>query len=190
MADLYPRDLAISNSQRLYIGTATVGNIDLRAELHKILFGDRNHPGEGHKVLIRRMDSTCPCMLEEKGQKHREPDPKCSVCHGEGYAYSEFLCTAWRSLVGSKSGALPASYMATPPGITDIIAHNFFFEYNTELKDIDKIIELNLGVNGALPSSLGELQQREKFKILQLITYRADNGRIEFIRAICQSEEW
>jgi hypothetical protein len=193
-----PTGTAISNTS-LYPGGATQGNIDLRAELHKILFGDIHHPPQGHKILVRHMTSQCPCMIggtgsstwdSDIGEKHKEPDTKCSVCHGEGFVYSDVPYTAYRSMIGSKSGSILASYEETPPGIVAIMGFNYFFEYSTPIADVDKIVELKLDLSGGLPVNNGLANQIEKFKIIQLINYRADNGRVEFIRAICEREEW
>jgi hypothetical protein len=58
------------------------------------------------------------------------------------------------------------------------------------LHERDKIIEIALTSEGAVPTDLGETNQLEKFKIVQIIIHRADNGRIEFIRAVTEREEW
>jgi hypothetical protein len=170
-------------------GTNGVG-IDLRSEMMKILYGDGSHPPQGHIVLVRRMDQVCPCILEERGQKYRKPDPNCSICHGEGYSYTDHQYTAWRSLVGSNSGSLVGSLQEVSPGVTAINGENFFFDYQTQLHERDKIIEIALTSEGAVPTDLGETNQLEKFKIVQIIIHRADNGRIEFIRAVTEREEW
>lgn len=179
-----------TNDRTWRVSGARVGGIDLRAEMMKILYGYTGHPAQGHKVLVRHMNQVCPCILEEQGQKYRKPDPNCSVCHGEGYSYTEAPYTAWRSLVGSNSGTMVGSLQEGDPGITVINGVNFFFDYTMQLSDKDKIIELALDSEGNLPSNLGESNQIEKFKIVQRIIYRADNGRIEFVRAICEREEW
>jgi hypothetical protein len=171
--------------------TARGYGIDLRAEMMKILYGDGKQKPQGHIVLVRHMDTVCPCVLEEQGQKYRKPDPNCSVCHGEGYTYTEAPYTAWRSLVGSNSGTIVGSLQEGDPGTAIINGVNFFFDYNQNwINERDKIIEIALETDGSVPTNLGESNHLEKFKIIQRIIHRADNGRIEFVRAICEREEW
>src|SRR5690348_11839920 len=105
--DLYPKQTLPLTNTNLYIADPnSVRNIDLRVKLHSLLFGDRYHPGQGKIVLVRRMDKVCPCVLEERGQKMREPDPNCSICQGEGYTFTDIPFTAWRAVIDSHSGSL------------------------------------------------------------------------------------
>jgi hypothetical protein len=161
-----------------------------RAEMMKILYGDGRSKPKSHQILIRHMTAVCPCVLEEQGQKYRKADPKCSVCHGEGFTYAESPYAAWRSIVSSNSGSQVGSLTETTPGISTITGFNYFFDYNCPILERDKIIEVSLGLDGSLPNDLGEVNHLEKFKVIQRIIYRADNGRAEFIRCICEREEW
>ena len=178
-------------------------NIDLRAKLHQLLFGDRAHPGQGKTVLLRSMQSVCPCIMEERGQKMREPDPKCSICQGEGYTFIDKPYTVWRSVLDSHSGgALAGSFAEQLPGLTALVGYNFIFEYDVPIKDIDKIIEFGLDREGNVPpqglpnpvKEMGEPNrlalQYKKFKIAQFIIYRGDRGRVEFLRCVCEKEEF
>lgn len=175
---------SINGTSGVSVGTS------LRDEMIKILYGDGSQKAQGHIVLIRHMDQVCPCMQEEQGQLHRKADPNCSICHGEGYSYVDRPHTAWRSVVGSNSGSQVGSLTEGDPGVATINGFNFFFDYTTQVEERDKIIELALSAEGIPPSVLGEANYKEKFKIVQRIIYRADNGRIEFVRCICEREEW
>jgi hypothetical protein len=141
------------------------------------------------------MNAVCPCVQEEKGQKHREPDPQCSISQGEGYTFTDNLYTAWRALLDSHSGAIAGTFTEQLPGLTNIRGDNFIFEYNTVIFPIDKIIEIDLDLEGNPPpgpvSQDAKLTyQYKKFKIIQLVPYRADRGRVEFLRCIAEREEW
>jgi len=190
MADLYPADY--TSSSTVLGSTYTSGSdIDLRAKLHQILFGDATHAPQGHKVLIRSMQEYCTCVKDEnRGQAYRRPDPKCSICHGEGYIYTDYVHTTWRSLINSGSGQLLGTLVEAKAGVTQVLGFNFFFEWDTDIKEQDHIIELKLGADGSLPATLDEENQLEHFRIIQLVKHRASNGRIEFIRGICERIEW
>jgi hypothetical protein len=191
---LYPKANAPYDNLNLFVeNPKAIHNIDLREKLHTLLFGDRAHPGQGKTVVVRTMNQVCPCVKEERGQKHREPDPTCSICQGEGYTFTDKPFTAWRSVIHSTAG--PSTFMEELPGLTNIVGYNFIFEWDTPMRPIDKIIEVDLDQEGNLPA--GGLKaadkltyQYKKFKISQLIIYRADNGRVEFVRCVAEKEEW
>ena len=189
MTDFYPKTMQGLGVSYPYNNTS-VNSIDLRAELHNILFGNRSFIPQGHKIVLRHMERMCPCVLEERGQKHRDADPKCSLCHGEGFLYSDHVYTAWRSLIDAESGALPATFQEHVAGLTRLNSTNFWMEWTTTIAEIDMIFEINLTDAGIPPYPLKPTDYIEKYKIDQLISYRGDNGRIEYKRAVCTKEQW
>jgi hypothetical protein len=176
------------NKNRLFHSSDTAPIImDLRAKLHTILFGDRGHPGEGRKVLIRSMIDYCVCVKEEEGQKHREADPLCSICKGDGFIYRDYVATAWKSLIDIPRGILDAQGVRLP-GMIDATGFSYYFEWDVPITKDDKIFEINLNDDGTMPLNLGDINHLEKFQIKQLIILRADNGRVEYKQAICVRE--
>ncbi len=176
-----------NKSKLFHMSDAAPVILDLRAKLHSLLFGDRGHAGEGRKVLIRSMIDYCVCIKEEQGQKHREPDPLCSICKGDGFIYRDSIVTGWKALIDVPRGILDAQGVRLP-GLIDSSGFSYYFEWDTVIKKQDKIFELKLGADGSLPENTGDVNHIEKFQIKQLIPYRADNGRIEYIQAICVRE--
>ena len=171
--------------------------IDLRANLHEILFGYRGHPPQGRPVILRHMTSICPCMLEEEGQKQKDASPKCSICQGEGFLFTEAIYTAWRSTIDEATSVL-GLYSQKMPGLSIDAGFAFFFEYNVPVFNLDKIYELALDSNGNMPAinpAVGPIiadmtVRRKKYKISNLVDYRADNARIEFWMAPGIIEAW
>ncbi len=197
MGDLYPKIIQPLSNTNLYVPNPNaVRSIDLRAQLHSLLFGDRAHPGQGRKLIIRSMTAVCPCVEEENGQKHREPDPNCSICQGEGYTFKDSIFTGWKSIIDSHSGAIVGTFVEQMPGLTNIMGHNFIFEWNVPIRPIDKIIEFDLDIEGNPPVGKTAAQdavlsyQYKKFKIIQVIPYRGDHGRVEYMRVIGEREEF
>ena len=194
--DFYPKKIQALSPTNLWVtDPGSVRNIDLRVNLHNLLFGDRAHPGQGKLVVVRHMNTVCPCVLEERGQKQREPDPLCSVCQGEGYTFTDKLYTAWRSTFDSHSGAIIGSFKEEMPGLINLVGDKFIFEWNVPVQDIDKVIEVGLMLKGGLPP--GGLKkddkmsnQYKKFKISQRLLYRGDRSRVEYIGCACEQEQW
>jgi hypothetical protein len=129
----------------------------------------------------------CVCVKEEEGQKHREADPLCSICKGDGFIYKDFIVTAWKALIDIPRGILDAQGVRLP-GTIDSSGFSYYFEWNVAIKKADKIFEINLGPDGSVPENTGDINHLEKFQIKQLIIYRADNGRVEYQQAICVRE--
>jgi len=195
-SDFYPKETQKLTNTNLWVANpSSVRNIDLRAGLHNLLFGDRMHPGQGKLVVVRHMNTVCPCVLEERGQKMREPDPTCSICQGEGYTFTDKTYTAWRSTFDSRSGAITGTFKEEMPGLLNLIGDKFIFEWNVPVRDLDKIIEIDLMLKGGLPP--GGLKkddklssQYKKFKIVQRILYRGDMSRVEYVGCAVEQEQW
>lgn len=194
----YPKQSNPWNQTSLYQSTAPQTNIDLRAKMDSILFGDRWHPPQGKPVVLRHMTGTCPCIKggpgslwndENIGQVHRDPDPKCSICQGEGFVFTETTLAAWRSLADSPEEVI-RQFEQRVPGITADTGFNFFFRYDTDISNLDKIWELDLTTSGGKPINTDLINRIQKYRIQRLVTYRADNARIEYLQAISEIESW
>lgn len=201
-----PQNLGLLSNTNYYISSPPKHNVDLRAALHAILFGDRYHPPQGRPVIVRHMTTVCPCITgatgsltsdADKGQKYRDPDPLCSICQGEGYLFTESQYIAWRSTIDN-AAALLGLYAQRNPGITVNIGYAFFFEYNVPIFNLDKIFEFALDNNGNLPAvnpAIGPIitdltVRKAKHKITRVVDYRSDNAEVDFYMAICETEAW
>lgn len=128
-------------------------------------------------------------MLEEDGERTASPDPKCSVCHGAGYLYTDRWAFAYRSLAIPAPG-LPQVLLAALPGATQVDSYYYFLEYDTAITRYDRIIEVNLDLEGNRPDELGEENYDQFYRITELVKFRADNrGRVEYIMAVAKKEE-
>lgn len=196
---------ALSNNN-LYLQSQPKHNVDLRAKLHSLLFGDRYHPPQGRPVIVRHMTNVCPCITgslgalpsdADKGQKYRDPDPLCSICNGEGYLFTESPYTAWRSTIDNAASIL-GIYFQRQPGFTADIGFAFFFENTVPVHNLDKIFELALDkdggnppVNPAIGPIITDLSVRKwRYRITKVIDYRSDNAEVDFYACICDLEQW
>jgi len=160
--------------------------IDLRESIDNILYGTNGDISHGHLVLIRNMNRTvndskteCSC-LENHGTI--EPSPTCAYCLGEGYIWSEQWRIAYSMQTSSESGFV-RKYQHVAPGNVKTDYTVFFFDYRTQIREGDKIIEVLLDNEGLpiIPYVRSVIYRPET-----IIDFRSDNGRKEFIVAYCR----
>lgn len=142
-----------------------------------------------HKVLLRvmRRDSSrnlidCVC----KSKKTLEPDwnDHCPYCLGEGHYWDESWVVCRSEYVGANGGLARRNRWA-PPGLTRLDSKLFFFPYDTVLTYDDKIVEVQLGVDGkpVVP------EIRESIYKIETCDYkRSDGGRVEFLEVFAREE--
>lgn len=197
--NFYPKNTGSPFSNiSFYQNTPPQHNVDLRAAMNQIFFGDRWHPPQARPVVLRHMLEPCVCVQggagslssdQDKGQRHRDPDPTCSVCNGEGFIFEETVVPAWRSLADSPA-AIIMQYEQRVPGITADTGFNWYFLYNTTISNLDKIWELALTQSGSKPINIDLINRTNKYRIQRLVTYRADNAEIEYFHAVTEIEAW
>lgn len=166
---------------------SVTGEIDLRAEFDKILFGDENGVRHGHLILIRhlRRDDhlhpvACTCV---NGGVYKDPDPTCVYCDGEGYIWDEkwYWCYSMYS-----GGALNSAIKHLPFGSVKVDYKTFYLRYDTPILHGDKIIEVRLDTEG---NPLVPYIRRAIHSPSTIQEYRSDNGRIEYLAAHCREED-
>lgn len=171
-------------------GTSThaqlTGEIDLREEFDKLVFGTSDSPRHGHLVLIRHarrddenIPEPCPCT---DGHVYQDPDPTCVYCDGEGFLWDERWYWCYSTYAGSLHGALKH----LPFGSTRVDHKTFYFRFDTPILYGDKIVEVRLDTEG---NPLVPYIRRAIYTPSTIQEYRADNGRIEYIAAHCREED-
>jgi hypothetical protein len=86
--------------------------------------------------------------------------------------------------------AIIQTFEQRTPGITADTGFNWYFRYDTTISSLDKIWELRLDMNGGKPINIDLINRFEKYRIQDLIPYRADNARIEYYQAVSEIEAW
>lgn len=170
-----------------------VGGIDLRKELHGLLYGLPGQPPVGRPVLLRRfLDQACVCYDAVRGSS----DPNCLYCQGEGWQFAETMETAY---IGRFMAVLGASARVPQQGQLDqfgymdedrclmYFEHTVFPDYErytrAERKVPDAIYELKLNPDGSLYTPL---TRTAKWLIRAVIPHHGDFGRIEFFEVGCE----
>jgi len=140
-----------SSGTKKHSSSSSQGEIDLRAEMNDLLYGVDGGPRHGNLVLIRKMrrdadgyPTECTCLAN---QTTRESDPDCSYCLGEGYLWDENWAWTFWMFAGADSGFVKR-YVRMPPGEIRVDFKIFFFAYDTEILQGDKIVEVTLDTEG------------------------------------------
>ena len=170
-------------SRNFYITGRT--EISLRDELIKTLEGSFPEIAKKQTGLLRimRRDTTgkllnCPCR--NKVTNEPDKDGYCPICLGEGYYWDERFVIFYRVDPGqeARKALRPQD---TVPGIMNTPLRAFYLEFNEDLTLDDRVIELVLDAEGR---PLHPLKRRAIFRLGDVYDYRADNGRIEFWKAL------
>jgi hypothetical protein len=163
--------------------------IDLRKEFDEIVFGIDGCKPHNHLVLIReaRKDNLgkiikCSCVdpLTDEADQENE----CRYCLGSKYIWDERFIRCYSSLVGADGGKGNRTKRILPGEIrTDYKV--FYLRYDEKISYRDKIIELSLDLEGNL---IVPYRRETIYRPETIQTYRADNGRVEYIAVYCREE--
>lgn len=177
-----------------YYPTAQV--LDLRDELHILLFGGGDNPGIAQAVLIRRLlDQHCACWDGISGS----PTPSCVYCQGEGYLFVEtlngvYIARNFGSVLNPASVINRQEFLAQY-GLTDenralcIAEHDCFPNYERYLKpehpSYDKLYELKVDDDGVL---VQPVVRTAKWKLRSVTPHRGDGSQITYFEVGCEKE--
>jgi hypothetical protein len=184
MAITNPWNLIRSGAGDL-LRTANGREIDIRNELHKMLYGDivTGVLPHGRILVVRhfRRDSEnervkCEaCGDLTGGSPHKNVNNKCRFCAGEGFLFNDSIHT------GYIQNQYPWTGQEEPFGILNINGPTVFFEYYVVLTENDKILEPALDTEGKIVNNIIVIEKR--FSVEDANVMRGDFGRIEYIRA-------
>lgn len=194
MTDFYkPTDYDPTNG-RLY---GNLPNIDLREELHALLFGGLDLVPQGRHFILRKMtNAKCICFDEVSGGANTI---NCKYCGGEGYYWTETMHVMWMA-----SGVAPVykpgflangQYPQTQIGYTDPNRGTAYCEWNVfpdfERYTIptnpspDKLYATKPNQDGSLHHPIIRIS---KWKILNVVPLIGDFGRVEFFELSLEKE--
>ena len=168
----------------MYPTNSSGKELDLRVELHRLLYGAPDEEAKGRMGLLRkiRMDANgepqrCPC----RDSLTDEPDKDyyCRFCLGVGYFWDESKIVYYRN---------DDSFRKREGKNQEYEGDDFFVAYNRVITPRDFVVIVKLDEDGQVevPATRESI-----FKILSADPFRADNGRIEFwrIRAV-ETRRW
>jgi hypothetical protein len=168
---------------------------NIRAEIHKVIFGSVDIPGQGQPIILREFnDIVCPgCWSEDQGGSR---DTQCTYCGGEGYEFTERILTM-AIFAGVAPVYKPAilgtgQYPLSQYGSNDPNRYTGFTEWSTwpnydrftlpQNKTPDKLYQIKVdGVGRPVydPTS-GQPIRAAKWKILSVTPIRGDNAEVSY----------
>jgi hypothetical protein len=102
----------------------------------------------------------------------------CPYCLGNGFLWDEELIYAYKVVAAAPGGSnAAANFPKTEPGTMYLPAARFFLSYDANPKKDDRIVEIELDVNGDPVTPYNRIAVYE-FMLVRAM--RADNARIEF----------
>lgn len=164
-----------SINRSVYNNTLTQGDgIDLRIEMHNILYGTTVVPPRGHWICLRVYDRNKPTEFYN------------NITHeavgGPPFEYIDKIIRTRRipahslsdDLVGTKAGVLKAD------------EYLYYIEWSERFKVGDDIYELTLDDHTNRPTNI---MLYEKYKINRIIPNRMENGNIQYYTVIVKLDE-
>jgi len=181
MADFYPSELPIVDSNPMFPVSSPRDSIDLRKEMDKILFGGDAESAKGHWVIYRRMDLT---MRSE----YWNSDTREAV-GGPAWEYTDEVVRT-RHLIGRSAGLLSDMEQYTDVGIMNVMYLTYYFEHDVNPKKEDEIYEIDESVAVALTKpNVVPLPYKARYVIREALPFRSDQGgRIEYWVCICRKD--
>lgn len=161
--------------------------IDLREEFDRLVFGKDECLTHNHLILIRRPKKDeygnsikCICVSNLTGEADLENE--CRFCLGEGYVWEEKFSRCYSTLVGADGGKGNRNKDYSP-GIIRTDYKIFYLRYDEKISYKDKIIELDLDLEGKLKVPF---KRENMYRPETIQKYRSDNGRVEYIAVYCK----
>jgi len=182
--DLYPGSFSDAGNDTNvslwpYAG-GLAGEIDLRNEFHKFLYGDGVVPPRGHWIVLRKNDTSK--KSEYWDEEYRE------AVGGPAYEYTDYLMRA-RKVVVTSAGALAFAEQKVPPGIIEVPFVVFYIEHMWNPTTSDEIFEFEGGNTSSAITTVDESQYKDRYNITLPIPHFGDEGgRIEYWRIFCKRE--
>ncbi len=176
----------MSNPNSFY-SSSTTSEINLREELIHTLDGFFPEVAKATDGVLRKMNKDnsgnlieCPCVDPVTHEPDR--DFFCAVSYNEKYIWTESYINFYK-VVTSKSPLLDKS---EHPGLINVPQANFYLRYSVDIEKHDKIVEIDLDLEGNINLPVTRVGV---WKIQDLVFFRSDNGKVEFIKAFCSLED-
>lgn len=169
--------------------------INMRDEMHKVIFGSIDVPAQGQMVILREFnDMTCPACWSEDGGGTK--DINCTYCMGEGYQFTERIVTmalfAGVAPVYKPSILGTGQYPLSGYGDTDPNRYTGYTEWTTwpnferytlpQNQTPNKLYQIKVDGNGrpVFDSQSGQPVRAAKWKILSVTPIRGDNSQVSY----------
>lgn len=163
-------------NQSIYGGLGQGEGIDLRVEMHALLYGGLGKVAKGHWVILRKYNRADPSSYYNS-RSHEGVE-------GPAFTSSDALLKTRRVPISKVSEKL--DFLKS--GIDIQNAYVYYFEYTVNPKIGDDIIELSWD-NHALTPDINTVIPLEKFKIERTHPYRLEQGNVQYWLVVGKFDE-
>ena len=160
----------------LKTGQSFYGNINLREEMHIILYGNYKFKKLGHWVVYRRFNR---CQKSEYYSERTKEG-----VGGPSHTYTDELLRTRR--VPTDKAGISVDPLKVGGDLTD--KDLYFLEYTVNPKVGDEIYELELSDHCPTPN-LSTVILKEKYTIKRVHDYRLENGNVQYHIVSTQYDE-
>lgn len=174
--------IADSTTTDNYINTNIYGDlgqaegIDLRIEMHSILYGGLGKVAKGHWVLLRKYDRTKPSAYYKKAQHEGVKGP--------AYEYTDYTLKTRRVPVSKSTEKL----FPLKSGLDIEDSYIYYFEYTVNPRVGDDILELSWSDHSVQPTA-ATVKILDKYKIERTHPYRLEHGNVQYWLAVAKNDE-
>lgn len=162
----------------------------LRDELISFLDGKFPEVAKKQLALLRKMrrDSDgnlveCACVDEVTHEP--DLDTFCPYCSGDKYYWDESYIDIYKVVISSDIGKAQKE-ITIPPTLMNVPNVIFYLKSSVDITEQDKIVELILDAEGKFNKPY---KRKKIYRIGTLEDLRSDNGRLEYWKVACYSEE-
>ncbi len=160
--------------------------INLRNELFATFFGSAIETPKAQKGLLRKIKFDnkgkpllCPCV--DKTTKEQDRDYYCPICLSERYIFNEMFLDFYKVQHSSDN-----SLISKPYGLDNVHTGIIYTLYNANIGDYDKIVEVNLDLEGNL---IYPLQRTDIWQITEIVPLRLDDAKMQFLKIYARHED-
>lgn len=165
-------------NQNLYAGLSQGEGIDLRIEMHRLLYGAIGKKPKGHWVVLRKFDTSRPSSTYNKYTKEG--------VNGPAYEYTDLVLRTRRVPAAKSTDALVAMKAGASIGDT----FTYFFEYTVNPKVGYEILELDPEFDhSVITPDLTDATFCDKLTIKRIHPYRLENGNIQYWAAVSEVDQ-
>jgi hypothetical protein len=162
----------------------------MRQELINTLRGSYPEVAKGHYGILRRVQRDednlpvrCPCRSTTS--KESDKTYFCPICFTTGFLFVEEYILFYHAL-GETTFADTQRRHITSAGISQATFDVFYFEYNEDIHNEDRILEVALTDEGDIITPINYLSS---YRIDEAWCYRGDNGKLEYWKIWAHKEE-
>jgi len=180
-SDLFPLNYSRDNSLDPFPNIVDL--VDLRREFNNLVLGSNGETPIGKPYILRRMrrdseGSLVPCICVHPLTKEADRDYPCSICLGSGNLWDEELIHLYEVVASAPGGSNSSdNFHKMNVGTASLPASRFFLPYNLHPKRDDRLVELELDLDGnpTIPYIRIAI-----YELMLVRAMRSDSGKVDF----------